>query len=1395
MKTYSFIPGEGCFYSRMYRVLFIAVLLFGIPIQAIAQATKAVFKHLTINEGLSQNTVYSILQDHEGYIWIGTTDGLNKYDGYDFTIYKHDINDKNSLTNSQINALLEDKKGDLWIGTADGINFYDRKRDLFTHIYTLSKRSSETNDYITAILQDKKGNIWVSTYDGLKLYDAATKTFIKYQSGDETDMQSKKVQTIFEAGNDVLWVGTNKNLKLFDINTRRYITIPPVLANNGLLKNSGIRSIKKDKKGTYWIGTEVAGVFNYDPVAQTCVNYRQENGNANSLLSDIVRDIFIVNSGEVWIGTRDGLSVLKDGRFRNYQYDKYDPDALSHNSVRYIMQDRSGNVWVGTFAGGVNIFYAGSNNFVHLGEQIGASPGLSHRVVSSILSNGNGTFWVGTEGGGLNYVDRKNNQYKAFPILDKGKQLKSNNVKSLAKDDQGNIWVGAYDGLAYFNVKTSSLSIYRSLNNYPNPVENQIYALSATADGVWIGTNGAGLQFMDKSGNITNYIHNSKDAGSISSNSVSSILKDVKGDGYWIGTQQGLNYLDLRSQKFTQYKHTDGDKYSLNYNSVLTVFCDAQQRLWLGTEGGGLSYFDQKTHKFYPIASQQGLSNSVVHAINQDKAGNLWVSSNKGLVRISFKRFGVPFNSSDLSISNYTITDGLQSNQFSSNATAADANGELLFGGINGISYFDPTKIEVNKFKPPVVFTDFLIRNKTVSLTDEGSPLTAQVNETGQITLTHDQGFISFKFAALNFINPEKNQYAYKMEGFKGDDDWHYVGDQRMATYTNLNAGTYYFKVKAANNDGIWNDQSRSIKLIVLPPWWKTWWAYLLYASCIGGLLYTFYYYSFKTERLKNELLFEQLSHEKDQELSQRKLTFFTNISHEIKTPLTLILAPLEKLVSMNEGNNKIQNQLMLMQRNGERLIRLINQLLDFRKFESGNMALQAAEGNIVRFVNEVFIAFESYAVSKNITFGFDSKAEDIRVYYDRDKLEKILYNLLSNALKFTPEGGKITVSVKADDKNVVIGVEDNGPGIPEEDQGKIFELFNHFNYSRNSIHGTGIGLAFSKGLVELHHGELSVQSRVATDTENGYTCFTVKLPLGKSHLKPEDIDREFKDSENISQYHSLGVNLEQPLINTAEPVADTADKPIMLIVEDNPEVLNFVASTFAAKYNVHKAGDGQKGWQMAAEIIPDIIISDVMMPNMNGIELCNKVKSDIRTSHIPIILLSARTPLIFKIEGLETGADDYITKPFSVNVLEARVSNLVASRKKLRDRYRQEITLQPTNVAITSPDEKFLTKVMKFIEDNISEPNLTVEELGKEIGMSRVTLYRKIKALTNQTAIEFIRGVRIKRAAQLLEQNKFNVSEISYMVGFMDVDYFRKCFKEQFGHTPKEYMHHSADK
>ncbi|QKJ29027.1 response regulator [Mucilaginibacter mali] len=1369
---------------------YILLLLFVFPLFSNGQVTPVKFKHLTINEGLSQNTVYCTLQDSEGFIWIGTEDGLNRYDGYNFTIYKHKKSPI-TLSNSQVTCLFEDADKNLWVGTTDGINIYDRQKDQFKRIYTLSKKSSESNDFITTIVQDKAKSIWVSTYDGLKLYKPGSNSFKVFPiNSPGLSKLTNKIQTM-SLYNGKLWVGTGNDLKLFDTQKQAFISLPAIIDKNEELKHSGVRCIRKSRNDHYWIGTETAGLYDYDAQRNTLNNYRYKAGDANGMLSNIVRDVLVAADNEIWIGTREGLSILRAGDISNYTYDKYNPEALSHNSVRHFMKDRAGNIWVGTFAGGVDVYFAESKNFINISEQIGMKPGLSQRVISAIVKNADGSLWIGTEGGGLNYADLKHNVFQHYTISDLQNLNGSNIVKALSKDARGNLWVGTYNGLYYFDVANRKFASYPYLKKDSTPAISQFYALHATADGLCIGTNGAGLQFLDHKGVVISYLHSQKDPHSISSNNISALLYD-KGN-YWIGTQRGLNFFNAQTKQFTRYKYNDNDTTSLSSNTVISLFADAQNRLWIGTEGGGVNYFDRTHNKFYSIGEADGLANGVVHAINQDAQGNLWVSTNKGLSKIKFNTPAPPF-SGHVKVTNYTIADGLPSNQFSNQSAITGQGNQLIFGSISGITLFDPARIITNTYKPPVVITDFLIRNKSVSVSDVDSPLQSQINETSEITLTHDQGFISFRFAALNYINPDNNSYAYKLEGFKGDNGWHYVGNQRMATYTNLDAGTYVFKVKASNNDGVWNNQVKSIKLIVLPPWWKTWWAYLTYVVIIGLLLYAFYYYSIKTATLTNELEFEYLSHQKDQELAQRKLTFFTNISHEIKTPLTLILAPLEKLIRLNESNNKVQNQLMLMQRNGERLIRLINQLLDFRRFEEGNMVLQAAEGNVVKFLNEVVISFEGYAQSKNISLMFKSAAPEIKVFYDRDKLEKIFYNLLSNALKFTPTNGRVAVNVRTDNNQLLVEVEDNGIGIPQENLTKIFDRFNHFSNPKQNAGGTGIGLSFSQGLAELHSGSISVESTVANGNEHGHTCFTVRLPLGSAHLRTNEIVNDFQDSENIEQYLTAAETVNLPVKTEAPAVTEQDEKPVMLIVEDNAEVLNFIANNFSADYVVHTAADGVEGLKLATELIPDMIISDVMMPNMNGITLCSKIKTDARTSHIPVILLTARTPLIFKLEGLETGADDYITKPFSIDILETRVRNLIESRKKLRDRYRKEISLQPQNVAITSPDEKFLAKVMAFIERNMAETTLSVEELGKEVGMSRVTLYRKIKALTNQTAIEFIRGVRIKRAAQLLEQNKFNVSEVAYMVGFIDVDYFRKCFKEQYGHTPKEYAH-TADK
>ena len=1365
--------------------------------QAYGQQISYKFKHLSINDGLSQNTVFAMLQDHRGFIWIGTEDGLNRYDGYDFAIFKHQGKDRASISNNQVNALAEDQAGNLWIGTADGINEYDPSTNRFHSFYTIPKASSDSSDFITALALDKQGNLWTGTNYGLKNFTLRTKQVVDIELNGIKKEHSKanKVLSLLVTNDGMLWVGTNSDLLLYDTRNKHFVKLPNILTNNTELRAAGILKIEQDAEGNIWFATKSKGLFRLDAKHQTCNNYLHfENG--KSLLSEMVRDVLATPDGQLWIGTHDGLNIIDKDKLNTFQYDKYDPFSLSHNSIRCLLQDRTGNIWIGTFAGGINVFYNGSNNFAQIGEQIGTTAGLSHRVVSALVNNGNNQFWIGTEGGGLNFYDKNKNIFKTYSLGNKADGFKGSDIKSLVKDDKGNLWVGAFDGLLYFNTKDHSQHIYKSTSSFKNSSENQIYALSADSNGVWIGTNGAGLQFMDYSGKISVYQRHKNSPNSISSNNINAIIKDSNGN-LWIGTQRGLNYLNIKTQRFEQYRFNKNDEHSLIANSVLSLFEDDGHRIWVGSQGG-LSLFDKERSCFYNITEVNGLTNTVVHAISQDKRGQLWISTNKGIFQVRINDLHKPLSSSNINMINYTVSDGLLSNQFSTGSSLRDEKGTLYFGSINGLAIFNPEHIFQNRNKPELVFTDFLIKNKSIEIGAENSPLSKDIDQTSCITLTYDQRFISFKFAALSFVNPDKNQYAYKMQGFKGEDDWHYVSNQRVASYTNLSPGSYVFLVKASNNDGLWNDTPRSVSIIVLPPWWQTWWAYTIYGLVIFSLLYSFNFYSLKTARLKSELHFEHLSHEKDKDLTQRKLTFFTNISHEIKTPLTLILSPLERLLMMNEGNNKVKNQLLLMQRNGERLLRLIDQLLDFRKFETGNLALKACEADIVVFINEIFISFEPYAAYKSISLKLNSTIASLNVYFDKDKLEIILYNLLSNAIKFTPIEGTIEINISAADAVsgypegiVIIEIKDNGCGIEKENIDKIFERFVHFSKPGEEVKGTGLGLTFSKDLVDLHKGELTVKSMVANGIENGETIFKVKLPLGSTHLTKDEIVIQTIYTATIIPDENKAVSVEKERSQDLDAEINLlqGEKPVMLIVEDNLELTEFIKSTFEEDYQVYTAGDGLIGWTQALEVIPDIVISDVMMPGLNGIGLCEKIKSDIRTSHIPVILLTARTPLAYKIEGLETGADDYIIKPFSVGILQTRVRNLIASRKLLRERYSKEINLQPQNLAITSPDEVFLKKVMAYIEKNMANHTLNVEDLGKEIGMGRVTLYRKIKALTNQTTVEFIRGVRIKRAVQLLEKDQFNINEVAYMVGFIDVDYFRKCFKEQYGYPPREHI------
>lgn len=1336
-----------------------------------------VFKNINVDNGLSQNTVLSVLQDRKGYLWVGTLDGLSRFNGLEFSVYKTQAGNDSSISSNRIDKLFQDNDGNLWVGTLKGLNLYEPASASFIR-YKIEKTGAPYT--ILCLVQDKKGIIWAGTDRGLYQINSKKKGVSNHTLLRSNICGANKITCLYIDNEQNIWIGEGQTLKIYNLPKSEFLPLPAALKKTQKLSNCVIRGIIQDHFKNYWIATETNGLFYYNVRTASCLNYTSGNG----LLSNTVRAVFENSDHKIWAGTKKGLNIIdpQNQTINKFTYDPLNSSSLSQNSIRCIFKDNEHNIWIGTYNGGLNCVYDQFDNFYSLGRNKGGKAGLSYGIVNTVIAGSNDDFWIGTDDGGLNHVDKTfQNNRVYYQFNGASRELLGNSIKAIANTtDPDKLWVATGSGLNIFDKRTGAFTPANFITEPVIPGFIQGYVLLKDSGGLWIGTNFNGLYYL-KNNNILHHYNN------IAEHNVSALFED--GRNLWIGlNNKGFKILNLKTQSIATYRANPHNKYGLNNDAVSCIYKDAKARVWIGMDDGGIDYFDTRTNHFYIINESLGLANNSIHSILDDEQGRLWISTNKGLSSITFKKFQPPFKKSDLLIKNYSVADGLQSNEFTSGAAVKANNGNLVFAGINGITGFDPGKIKTNTIKPKVILTDFLVFNKSVSFKDSASFLLKPIDETHEITLKYNQAFFSIKFAALNFINPEKNQFAFKLEGFQ-DSEWHYVGNQKIATYTNLDPGTYYFRVKAANNDGVWNNIPRELKITILSPWYKTGYAFTGYVIIAAVLLYLFNFYTKKTERLKNELKYESLSHIKDQELARKQLSFFVNISHEIKTPLTMIMALLQRMLDINIGNQKAYDQLIIMQRNGERLIRLINQLLDKKKLETGHMQLQVTQGDIVSFIKEIQLAFSSLAQLKNITICFNPQQPDIDLWFDKDKLEKVLYNLLSNAIKFTPDYGKIIISVSkaSQDKSVLITVEDNGCGIQPANIDKIFSQYYHYD---NNVDGTGIGLAFSKELIDMHHGRLTVDSRPETPEASGYTRFTIELAIGATHFQRHEIDDHYKDSEDIQSYHQTKASFKAQLQLKKQDIRKKEGRGrfAMLVVEDNADVLNFIKEGFADDFEVYTAVNGTDGFLLAKKVNPDIIISDVMMRGMNGIELCSKLKSDMVTSHIPVILLTARTQLIFKMEGLETGADDYITKPFNFNLVEARVWNLIETRQKLRDRYQKEITLEPQNIAISNLDEIFLRKVLNYIEQHIADPDLSVEQLSQEVAMSKSSFYKKIKSLTNQTGVEFIRTVKVKRAAQLLAQGQFTVNQVAYMVGFKDVDYFRKCFKDQFNHTPKEH-------
>jgi len=1361
---------------KIFTILFlIAAASIFFPHRIIAQEHLA-FKPLSYREGLIQSPISTMLQDKRGFVWVGSWSGLERYDGSVFKNFRQNDTISTAISHNRINKIYQDEKDNIWICTGGGLNLYNPLTETFKRIGMVPGKGG--GNYIAAMCGDSQGTLWVSTFKGLKYVSAnhdQLEMVAAWKHAGELEVYQGVSFSLLEDQKKTMWVGVKQGLKRFDPKTRKILELPDLLKKDQQLSRSKIVVIRQDASGDIWFGTEENGVLRFNEKNNTRLWYQYNATNSNRLPSNWINDI-LIRHGKVWIATRKGLSVLdpETESFTNYNHDSADPLSLIDDAVWSLMEDETGNVWIATYTGEINIYYPGILNFTNIGERVGNNIGLNKKIASAIVEDNDGGLWIATFGGGLNYINRTKRIAKYYPVTDPGKGKISNEVKSILKHPNGKLWLGTLDGLGVFDIRTESIRYIDLEVVNAKLTAKLINAMVIDNDGVWVGTNGGGLRFLTFDGRETrSFISLPNAPDGLSDNYINALLKD--GDNLWIATQNGLNVLNTNTNTFTLLKRKNS--IGLGNNNVLALFRDSKGRIWTGTDGGGLNYFDRSFSRIYQIDKSRGLADDVIASIIEDDDSNLWVSTNNGISRIAFLNTNFPLTEKDFKIINYTSANGLAGNQFLINAGMKAKSGEILFGGMNGVTAFHPDRIIQNTSQPKILLRGIQIRNKEISF-GKNSPLKAPVNETSEITLPYDNNSISISFSALNFINPERNRYAYNISNSASREEWIDIGNQKEVSFINLKPGQYVFRVKAANNDGVWNTQPRTLTINILPPVWRTWWAYTLYAMIILAITYKVAQFLRIRARLERDLYNEHLQNERQEEFYKLKLEFFTNISHEIRTPLTLILGPVENLYKQTQSDVVLNRQVLLIKNNTERLFRLISELMDFRKAETGNMLLQLQKDNIVPFLHEIFLSFQQLAKTKNIQYEFTSTRDDIVLLADRNQLEKVFFNLLSNAFKFTQDQGTIKFDISVEGEKCVVRITDNGKGIPSGYHEKIFTNFYQVHPDKSQP-GTGVGLALAKNIIELHQGSIQVESAPAVFDKNGKTIFIVSIPLS------------IVESENarIVPY----VLPEEALTGRADevvrlPESELEKKYCILLAEDNDELRSFIADSLVG-YDVITCVNGKEGFEKAIDEIPDLVISDVMMPEMDGLELCRKIKTDDRTSHIPVILLTALGAHIHQVNGLKTGADVYMTKPFSTKLLELNVHNLLLSREVMRKKFAQQITLQPLNIPISSPDEGFIKKLMQIIEDNLENPDFGVVALGDEIGMSKTVLYKKMVSLTDNSPADFIKSMRLKKAAFLLQQNVLNVNEVATLVGFNDAKYFSKEFKKFHGKAPLQMV------
>ena len=1339
-------------------------------------------KFYSPDEVLSNSLVNQVYQDRKGFIWIATENGLNKFDGTKFTIYMHSSDDSTSIKSNYVRTVFEDNSGNLWIGCINGLMRYDWGTNSFREV-KMYKEGKQITPHITRIIETQKGEIWIAT-SGQGVFS------MEKDTGDFTPelrlanlLNSIYLNLIFEDSRGNLWIGSENNgLNCYNPSTSEIKTF--VAPNE--ISSDNISSISEDKQGNIFVGTLTKGLNKYNPRTQKFEEIPYNN------IQLLVKDLLLSKDNTLYIGT-DGQGLKLYNKEKNIVED-YEinsaPFDFSKGKVHSILQDRDNNFWLGIFQKGIIFIPGTEKKFDYTGFKSLKNNPIGSGTVMSIFKSRDGISWIGTDNEGVYGVDEKgerivHHQQNASPTSI------SNVILSIFEDSDDNLWVGSYTkGLAKLNRKTGICEYVPELLN------DKVYCIKEDRDkNLFIGTYGSGVYKLNlRNKSITHYESRKREnddfsIDELSNDWVNDILIDRDGL-IWIAHYKGVSCFNPRKNTFINY---------LNQNTILpqtVVYAlheDKSGNIWIGTSDG-LNVFNKKDSSIKSYTTKNGLSNNVICGICEDEKGNIWLSTYFGISKLIV---------AENKFINYYSGDGLQGNEFTRGAKFQDGDGKIYFGGIYGVTSFYPQDITDTKKELEIIITGFYIFNQPVKLGDKSGKhevITSSVLHADSYTLAHSDNTFSVEFSTLEFSNPERIVYQYMIEEIGHNWINTYPGMNRI-TYTNLNPGTYTLKIRALDYDNY--SEVKTIRISIAPPWYQSPWAYAVYAilSVLLILLIAGQVHS----RIRHRQ--EAMRRRHQEQINEAKLQFFINISHEIRTPMTLIINPLEKLLSENK-DSELQKTYVMIHRNAQRILHLINQLMDVRKLDKGQMQLHFRETDIVGFIDDLMDTFEYLSQRKNIQFNFIHNDENLNVWIDLNNFDKVLLNILSNAFKYTPNGGNITIDLSTGyDENAKgalrryfeIVISDNGIGI---DQNKIEQIFERFyqisNDFNNSNFGTGVGLHLSRLLVELHYGVIYAENR---EDAKG-TRFVIRMPLGSDHLKAQELEQH--ENHTVSTTDSVRIPVSSIPADTLDYDESGKGKKVkpktrykILVVEDEDEIREYIKEELSSEYKIIVCENGKKALELALTELPELIISDVMMPEMDGITLSRKVKQNININHIPIVLLTAKSSPESKIEGLDIGADAYITKPFNTEVLKSTITNLIENRERLKTKFKGQ--QQPEDmiqkIEVKSSDEVLMERIMKIINENLSNPELSVEMLATSVGMSRVHMHRKLKELTNQSARDFIRGIRLKQAAVLLSEKKITISEVAYATGFSNLSHFSNSFRYFYGVSPKEYTGEHLEK